>query len=536
MKILTVKEMREIEQEANTHEITNELMMKRAGLGIARIVTERYGHLNAHTVLGLIGPGNNGGDTLLALATLAQSGWQAIAYLSIPRPTGDPLVAHLEEMKVTVISASEDGNHEDLVKSIQQSTVLLDGILGTGTHLPLKPEITKILTVVSHQGNLPHIVAVDCPSGVDCSTGEAAEETLPAELTICLEAVKSGLLQFPAFDYVGNITTVDLGLPKKMDAWPKVDHQMVSAEMVRKLLPKRPHNAHKGTFGTATIVAGSVNFTGAAYLAAMGAYRVGAGLVRLAVPTPIHPILSSMLPEATWLLLPHNQGVISEDAAQLLIENLEKVDALLLGPGWGLDESTQNFLNQLLAANDHHAAKSAMGFLPKAISSSSQKITLPPMVIDADGLKLLARLPKWHELLPEKTILTPHPGEMGVLTGLKIEEIQANRVETARNFAVRWGKIVVLKGAMTVVADPSGKTRTIPIATSALAKAGTGDVLSGVIVGLLAQKVAPFEAAVAGAWLHGQAGVVAARQVGVEASVLASDVANSLAQVLKYLA
>jgi NAD(P)H-hydrate epimerase len=230
-------------------------------------------------------------------------------------------------------------------------------------------------------------------------------------------------------------------------------------------------------------------------------------------------------------------GVISENAAALLAENLEKATALLVGPGLGLEDTTLAFMRRLLSPQ-HGGRKRKIGFAGPPETAPGQPpapVTLPPMVVDADGLKLLAKLENWPALLPALSILTPHPGEMAALTGLDKDLIQADRLATAEKYAVEWGHVVVLKGAYTVIASPDGATAVIPVASAALARAGTGDVLAGLIAGLRAQGVEPFSAALAGAWIHAHAGLAAADDLGSTAAVLAGDVLNAVPQILSQL-
>jgi hydroxyethylthiazole kinase-like uncharacterized protein yjeF len=208
------------------------------------------------------------------------------------------------------------------------------------------------------------------------------------------------------------------------------------------------------------------------------------------------------------------------------------VTAILLGPGWGTEKVTGNFLNHFLTKHAVSKRGSEMGFLVATQEPEPDFDKLPPLVIDADGLKLLARIPDWPELLPAQAILTPHPGEMAILTGLSVEKIQSERLETAEKFAKKWGHVVVLKGAFTVVAEPGGRTAVIPVATPALARAGTGDVLAGMITGLRAQGVESFPAALCGAWIHANAGLKAAEIQGNTASVLAGDVLQAISLVM----
>lgn len=535
VRVVSVAEMRAIEQEADARGITYALMMQRAGEGVARIVQQRYHDVTSKVVLGLVGSGNNGGDTLVALTHLARWGWQTRAYLVRPRSKDDPLIGELAGVGGEIISLSDDPGRERLCAWLNEAQVLLDGVFGTGVKLPLRGEVADFLIEVARFHPLPHVVAVDCPSGVDCDTGEVAEGTIPAELTICMEAVKIGLLRFPAFEYVGELEVVPLGLPSDLQAYQGLNVHMAEANYCRAHLPRRPRQAHKGTFGTGLIIAGSVNYTGAVWLAAKAAYRIGAGLVRVALPGSLHVALAGHLPEATWVLLPSELGVIDRDAVEVVLDSLERVTAILLGPGMGTEDTTAEFVARLLGKSEEHLKRPPLGFVMSEKSVNSERPSLPPCVVDADGLRLLARIPEWWHALPAQSILTPHPGEMSVLTQLPVSEIQANRLEIARRFAVEWGHVVVLKGALTVVAAPDGRAFIIPVASAALARAGSGDVLAGLVVGLLAQRVAPFEAAVLAAWIHAQAGLLAAQALGHEASVLAGDILEQVPEVLRRL-
>lgn len=546
MKLVTVAEMQKVEREANTSGFTYEMMMEHAGLNLARAVINSYALIGDKTALGLVGSGNNGGDTLVALSSLAEQEWQTTAYMVRPRPEEDPLVTRLINSGGKVIVLEEDDLEPGgrLKTLIDEHAVLLDGVLGTGLRLPLKPEIARVLGYVcqtlEEMASPPFVVAVDVPSGIDCDSGEAAPECIPADLTVTMAAMKSGLLKFPAFKLVGDLEVVDIGLPEGGQAyksWKSIHRYVADSDIVRGSLPHRPADAHKGTFGTAFGILGSVNYTGAALLAGEAAYRIGAGLVTLAVPVPLHNILAGQLPEATWVLLPHEMGVISENAEGVIRKNLGRATCLLLGCGFGLEETTLRFIERLIGVTGP-ARRGGIGFQHESQAGKEQekekksRADLPPVVIDADGLKLIAKINNWFTYLPAPAILTPHPGEMSVLTGIPIDEIQADRMGTAERFAKEWGHVVVLKGAFTVVASPDGQTTVIPVATAALARAGTGDVLAGLIAGLRAQGLEAYPAAVAGAWIHAQAGLQAAETIGNTASVLAGDVLASVSQVL----
>lgn len=537
MKLVTVSQMQAIEKEADAGGLTFDQMMENAGQGLADILLEIFEDDVELEAVGLVGPGNNGGDTLVALSSLAAKGWKTRAYLV--KRKKDDLIRRFTEAGGEVLSG--ESAFERLAESLDTADVLLDGVLGTGATLPLKKDVAEFLAEVNDildgLDEYPLVVAVDCPSGVDCDSGQVADETIPADLTITMAAVKQGLLKLPAFEYVGDLEVVDIGLSDDLPSLNGLNVEVAEVETIAALLPERPIDSHKGTFGTALIAAGSVNYTGAVVLAGEAAYRVGAGLVTLAVPSPVHAALAGRFPEATWVLLPHEMGVIASNGAEVLAKNFERASALLIGPGFGTENATKEFVENLLEGR--FSAKrqvQRIGFVhQEAEKKEENKTKLPSLVIDADGLKLLAQIKDWDSKIAAPAILTPHPGEMAVLTGLTTEGVQEARQTIASQYAKLWGHVIVLKGAFTVVAAPDGRTTIIPVASPALARAGTGDVLAGLIVGLRAQGLEAYEAAVAGAWIHAQAGLYAADDLGTTASVLAGDVLDSVSDVLSDL-
>lgn len=522
MKYVSVTEMQSIEREADASGWSYAQMMEAAGMGLAEAIQDSYGFLSEDGALALVGSGNNGGDALVALAHLAADGWPVTALIVRPRPADDPLVERVRTAGGRILSLGTFGLPDEMV-SLSQVTnllaahgLLLDGVLGTGARLPLKPELAEVLGAVREAYyNLvrpPVIVAVDCPSGIDCDSGAAAPECLQADLTVTMAAIKHGLFKFPAYNLVGELQIVGIGLPddgEQLAAWQSISVFVPDEDWVIRSLPPRPANAHKGTFGTVLVVAGSIAYTGAAYLAGQAAHRSGAGLVTLAAPLPLHAALAGQFPEATWIPLPDEGGFIAEGGVMAVQQALPRSTAMLVGPGFGLQPTTLRFLENLLNTPN-----------------------LPPLVLDADGLKLAAQLENWPARLPKPAILTPHPGEMSILTGLSSQEIQSNRLEIARKYSREWQHIVILKGAFTVVAAPDGSIAVIPVAHPALARAGTGDVLSGLVAGLLAQGLEPFRAATVAAWVHANAGLRAAADYGGSAPVLAGDVLHACMQIL----
>lgn len=520
MKLVSISQMIALEKQADANGLSYAQMMQNAGIGLAKIVHEIGKKNNWNKVIGLVGSGNNGGDTLVALTWLQQNGWDASAYLV--KSNNDELIKKYLDAGGKIIQ------FENLESYVNESDVTLDGVLGTGIKLPLKQEASQVLGLIKNL-NPKFVVAVDCPSGVDCDLGNCANETIPANLTVTMAAVKKGLLRLPAFEKVGELQLVEIGLSDEMLNEIKID--VADDDLVSGLLPKRTLASHKGTFGTAFVVAGSISYTGAALLAGTAAYRVGAGLVTMAVPENLHSALAGHLPEATWVLLPHENGFISENdslspqssAANIVLQNLNRATSILIGCGLGNKETTKKFVEKTL--------ESISLLIDKQKRASALQI-----VIDADGLRHLSSpLPFLGEGLGVRAVLTPHLGEMSALTGLSKEEIQNNREEIAKKYAKEWNCVVVLKGAFTVIASPDERMTIIPVATPALAKAGTGDVLAGLITGFLAQKLNPYDAAVAGAYIHGKAGLLSAEKLGTTASVLASDVLDSIPQIISKL-
>ena len=543
-KIVTVEQMRALEAAADSQGITYARMMELAGTAVFEAVRARAEALSSARVVILAGPGNNGGDGLVAGRLLSEAG--AIVQLFTLRPleSRDDNLRKVLRAGLEVEDCETDEGLKQFSGALRGADVFVDALFGTGVRLPIKGRAADLLAAAGmvlrgREGVLR--VAVDCPSGFDCDSGEVDENLIPADVTVTFGAAKVGQFLFPGADALGELVLGDIGCPPDLPELADVDLELAAAAQVGTMLPERPRDAHKGTFGTALMAAGSVNYPGAAYLAAAGAYLVGAGLVTVGAPGGIHSILANLLPEATWLILPSDMGVISAGSAAILSQDaIASADALLLGPGWGTEKPTAEFLSALLLGNGA-AGGGRIGFGAGggAFTERTSPVSLPPTVVDADGLKLLSELPDWPRLLPAPAVLTPHPGEMAKLTGISKDEIQADRIAVSRHFATEWGHVIVLKGAFTVVAAPDGKVTLQPFATAALARAGTGDVLAGLITGLLAQGLRPYSAAVSGAFLHGLSGELAMVKVGAQASVMARDVlamtpkaiASTLAQV-----
>jgi hydroxyethylthiazole kinase-like uncharacterized protein yjeF len=565
MKVVTTEEMRRIERETDAAGISYATMMENAGRAVAEACPpfippnfrgEKRGGVTDRRILVLVGPGNNGGDGLVAGRYLHDAGVYVTFYVWKRRVEDDENYRLATERDIPVVWAEEDDGFATLRRLLGESDVVIDALLGTGVDRPIRESLKGILTVVGEvqgarckmqdaeeKGALfspsfpsfsapppfPVLVAVDVPTGLNCDTGAIDPASVPADLTVTFGFPKRGQFLFPGAEYVGQLIVADIGIPPHLA--DDVQVEVATPEMVKELLPARPMSAHKGTFGKALVVAGSVNYTGAAYLASAAATRVGTGLVTLALAESIHPILASKLSEVTFLLLPQTLGVLVPDAIKVLGERIQDYDALLLGPGLGREKETIQFVQRLLKVEP--GKRGRIGFLTSE-EAKGGKLSLPLLVIDADGLNALADAPNWWEHLKGLSILTPHPGEMSRLTGLTVREIEADRLGVTRQMAEKWGQVIILKGAYTVIAGPEGRVVINPFANPGLATAGSGDVLAGAIAGFLAQGLAPFDAAVAGAYVHGLAGELVRKELG-GTGMVAGDLLPVLPKVIKLL-
>jgi NAD(P)H-hydrate epimerase len=357
-------------------------------------------------------------------------------------------------------------------------------------------------------------MALDLPTGLNPDTGEVDPACPKMDITVALGYPKAGLLGFPGAEHAGRLEVAAIGIPSGLAEESEINLDLITPEWTREHLPVRPPNSHKGTFGHTLVVAGSRNYVGAAYLAAQASVRTGAGLTTLASPISVYPIAAGKLTEVIHLPLPEDsKGRIHPEGSQVVRSILERYDVLLAGCGMGWSQGTKDFLEKLL-----------LGESPPEL----------PMVIDADGLNNLSQISDWWRRLGGPVVLTPHPGEMATLTGTSTPEVQRDRINSARQWSRHWNVTVVLKGAHTLIAEPEGLIRISPFANPGLASGGTGDVLTGIIAGLMAQGLSPGVAASCGVYIHGQAGEAVRTRIGDTGSI-ASDLIERLPETIRDL-
>lgn len=552
IKVFSVAEMVAAETASDASGNTYDEMMEQAGKAVADAVIARY-PVTGRKVTILVGPGNNGGDGLVAGRYLAKSGADLSFYMYKARdPEQDRNLALAQEMNLPLLVAELDQRYRALRSRLRVTDILIDGLLGTGVTRPIGGDLAGLMkqviaaldeqmvlanereqsrlisvaavepgTKVSEDANLglyaspastrrsgrPYVVAVDCPSGLNCDTGALDMLAIPADLTVTFAGPKRGHFIFPGAAACGELVVVDINISPELPEVKEVTVGLATADLARGMVPVRPIEGHKGTFGWVLIAAGSSRYWGAPALAGRAAYRAGAGLVAIAVPSEIRPALAAQLPEATYPLI-LDESLLSDQAARQLIDDIAVYKALLVGPGL---YNAEAFMKTLLLSTG----------------------ALPPMVVDADGLNLLAASPGWPEKLPPNTILTPHLGELARLMGTDLAEVKgSDRVDLAQEKAREWDCVVLLKGAYTVVAAPTGGCTILPFANPALATAGSGDVLSGVIVALLGQGMGSYEAAVLGGYMH----AAAAQMADLDAGLLAGEIADWIPEVRQALA
>lgn len=529
--VVTPDQMRAAEQRAVDSGRDEAELMRAAGTAIATWIDEEIdGYGPDRSVFGLIGPGRNGGDTLVALACLSNLGWSAGAFFVERTEPGSLPVEQAVLGQVKVI---------DDLSMLETAHVILDGIFGLHGRAELPEAAVDAIATASaysKRHDIP-IIAIDVPSGVDCITGQAGEGSVEADVTLTLGFFKSGMLREPAVTLAGDIVVIDLDLspPEDAEAIP-----LITEEAIRSLFPRRRATAGKHEYGGLMVVGGSPTFIGAPRLAAEAALRVGTGLVGAAVPRMLISTIASQVPEVVFLPLSDSDPRRSVDAlSEAITGEHSRYTALVLGPGLGQDEPAKALLSRLFGqAKAKVVAPIGFGALAAdtgAFELEHSLLASVPVVLDADALNWLAQEDNWPNLLQNVTaVLTPHPGEMARLLGVDTDEITSDPREVARQAARAWNQVVVLKGGHTVVAAPDGRVFVAHRATPELATPGSGDVLAGVIGGLLAQGFDPVDAACAGVYLGAEAGRIA-RYGGSARGVIARDLINSLRHVLDNL-
>ncbi|MCS6925550.1 MAG: NAD(P)H-hydrate dehydratase [Candidatus Binatia bacterium] len=513
MYLVSAKEMRELDRlTIEQYGTPSHVLMERAGTCAAEAIVAAFPHVQTTPVLVVAGKGNNGGDGFVIARLLKKRGIKCEVILAARKEEvrGDALrnLTAFVRMRGKVSEVTDSPQLDLVQEKLSHCGLVVDALLGTGLNAPVQGLLAALIDLINASG-VP-VVAVDIPSGLDTDRGEPLGTAIQADLTVTFGYPKLGQVTDSGALYTGALVVADIGIAPEAVATVQPHTELLTAEEVGALVHARPRAAHKGDFGHLLVMAGARGKSGAALMCGGAGLRVGTGLVTLAGPASLNAIFSSAWIEAMTIPMPERpDGSFDLDEAAVA-QALQGKTAIAFGPGVGVSVDTIGLTRWLLA---------------------NSRL---PLVIDADGLNCLATDPSVLRQATVPVVLTPHPGEMARLTGKPTAAIQADRLGTARDFATQYGCYLVLKGAHTVIAAPDGRCWVNPTGNPGMASGGMGDVLTGILGGLLAQGYAPHEACMLGVFLHGYAGDLAAQEKG-EAGILARDVIERLPQGLRAL-
>jgi NAD(P)H-hydrate epimerase len=506
MIIVTANQMQALDRKTiDEFGIPGRVLMENAGRGATHAFLQRmYGE--GHGKVGVLaGRGNNGGDGFVMARYLFQKGNDVTVYLlaTADKVKGDAEqnLKLLNALRVPVIEIPDAEHLPPHQAGMRHIAFWIDAIFGTGLNSDVKGFFRQIIEFINELKR--PVFAVDIPSGLNADTGQPCGTSIQASATATFAFAKIGHLVQPGAQLCGQVDVIDIGIPPAMAQSAKIRQQLVTGRQIQPLLAPRQPDAHKGHTGHALILAGATGKTGAAAMATNAAMRAGAGLVSLGIPQSLNIILESQLPEAMTIPLPdQGTGLLLEEAFDKIVGAAQSKQAMALGPGLGTASHTRNLVHRVI-----------------------KEIELP-LVIDADGLNNIVGHINRLKARKAATILTPHPGEMARLTGITPAQIQQDRVAAARRLAQQTKTYVVLKGARTLSASPDGQIFINPTGNPGMASGGMGDVLTGLITGLLAQGHPPLDACRIGVYLHG----LAADMLRLKApwGYLATEVMNTI--------
>jgi hydroxyethylthiazole kinase-like uncharacterized protein yjeF len=513
VKLVTTSQMQDLDRRTIQEcGIAGIVLMEHAGRGTAELLVRSFPEVRTGWVAILAGQGNNGGDGFVIARHLMNWGIKTKVFLLTSRDNvrGDAL-ANLRiwlNMGGELAEILSKGNFTRVKKELTTASLIVDAIFGTGLNSEVKGLFKDIISFIN---SIPQpVMAVDIPSGLDATAGKVLGAAIRANVTTTFGLAKIGQMVEPGIRYVGRLEVVDIGIPRIFIEESDIKTHLIGPEELNLcFLDPRPAQAHKGDYGHLFVLAGSPGKTGAAAMVCHGALRTGAGLVTLGLPASLNPILEVKLTEAmTEPLSDASTGYLSYDALGRIHQLLEGKTALTLGPGISTQPQVQEILVELIPS------------------------VSVPLVIDADGITAVASRPDILKECKSSVVLTPHPGEMARLVGTTTQKVQDDRIGVAKAFATTYGCIVVLKGNKTIISTPAGEVYINPTGNPGMASGGTGDILTGMIGGLLAQGFSPLEAATWGVYLHGLAGDIAVRNIG-EAPLIAGDIIDYLPDAFK---
>lgn len=520
IKVVTNEQMRQLDEGTTRgFQVPGLLLMERASLAIFQKAMSLIKTYNLQEVLVVAGPGNNGGDGLATARHLEAEGVPVkVLLLADPEKLkGDTLMNHqmLTRRNLAIETRFEGFPLKWDEKA--ENKLIIDAIFGTGLTRLVEGVYKEVIEWINYQPS--QVLSVDIPSGIAGNSGCVLGTAVKATHTISFQLAKIGNVCYPGATYNGELQVVSIGIPQALLESTEAAAFVPTMEKVASFMPLRESTAHKGTFGSLLVIGGTIGYTGAGVLAAMAAQRSGVGLVKTAVRKQLNHTYEALLPEAVTVPLedmadPQNnvQSRLSPKGVNQVKDLAAASQAVVAGPGWGRHDEWHQVLENLIQKSE------------------------VPLVLDADALNLLSPFIEKSLLRHRKVpvVLTPHPGEMARLINRDTTYINNHRLEVAARAAMDWGAVVVLKGAGTIIASPEGYLTINNTGNQGMAKGGSGDVLSGIIGALMAQGVPPYEAAVAGCWIHGKAGDLGAAEMGF-ASLAPRDIIEFLPKTMQLL-
>ena len=513
MRAVTAQQMQRLDQKTiESYGIPGIVLMENAGRGAVEIILERFPHLLDRGVAVVAGKGNNGGDGFVIARYLLNQGIAAKVFLlddpKVLRGDAQTNYKIFVRMKGEVILVPSSSDFQNVKPDLEKAGLLIDGIFGTGLDSEVRGYDREVIDYL----NSLHkpVVAIDIPSGLDANTGKPLGTVVRATATVTFGLPKIGLLLPPGTEYAGDVRVIDIGIPRNLIEEENIRCHLLEERQIRKWLsPARRRDSHKGDYGHLLVLAGSVGKTGAAAMAGEAALRMGAGLVTVGIPRSLNPILEVKLTEVMTEPLPETkEQTLSLKALPSILRLCENKRAVVIGPGSGTLKETEFLLFRLIRALEI------------------------PIVVDADGLTALAARIKTFAPKKSPLILTPHPGEMARLTGLTSKQVLGDRIRICRDFSREHQVYLLLKGYRTLIATPQGEIFINPTGNPGMASGGTGDVLTGMIGGLICQGFDISPSLQMAVYLHGLAGDLAAGQKG-ERSLVATDIIRNLPAVLQ---
>ncbi|MCQ4021594.1 MULTISPECIES: NAD(P)H-hydrate dehydratase [unclassified Ruminococcus] len=508
MKILSCEQMRRLEQSAVDSGIGYYELMKNAGTAAAKAFVEQFDIRSDDRAVSICGKGNNGGDGIVAAVYLNSIGIRTDIILvdgEIKTPEASKAISEASRANIPIWRIWEET--EKSIEKIKAADYIIDAIYGIGFKGGLRENIMPVVELINRSRG--KVMSMDLPSGAECDSGQVNNLCVNADLTVSFTTLKPVHVLYPSMDFCGMTGVMNVGIPHRLVERSSYWLETTSRANARAVLKKRKVSSNKGTFGTLLAVCGSYGMAGAALLAVRGAYTCGVGLVKAAVTRAVYALNSPVFPEAVYLPLIENKGGrISGENIKTIIEQANKSSAVLIGCGLGVDDDTTRLVKELILRCE------------------------VPLVLDADALNIVAESPEILKHAQCDIIITPHPGEMARLCGISVQQVQQNRKSCAQFFAEKYNVITVLKGAYTIIASPSGKCIVNTTGNPGMARGGSGDVLAGMISGLLAQGHKAFDCACAGVYIHGGAGDICREKLG-EYSMLATDIIAAVPEFLK---